>query len=215
LGLTATLPVGWQKVGGALGIGGLGVSRTDRVTGIGDFFPTAMLGWHQGNLHWNINAGVNVPIGTWKRGRLSNLGFNYWAFDFGAAFTWLDQKTGMELSVAPGVTINTTNSATNYKTGEELHVEFAAVQHFSQQLAAGLAGYHYQQIGSDRGSGATFGSFKGQVTALGPMLNYTFNINGLPVSTNLRWLHEFNVKKRLEGDSVLFTFALPLGVSGK
>ena len=67
-GLTATLPMGWAKVSGRLGLGGLGAKRSDSITGIGDFFPTALIDWREGDLHWNLNVSVNVPIGRRSSG---------------------------------------------------------------------------------------------------------------------------------------------------
>ena len=66
-------------------------------------------------------------------------------------------------------------------------------------------GYHYQQLTGDGGAGAKLGDFKGRVTALGPAMNYTFTLGQTPVSTNLRYLKEFNAKNWLEGQAGLLT----------
>jgi hypothetical protein len=73
-----------------------------------------------------------------------------------------------------------------------------------------VAGYHYEQITGDSGSGATLGDFRGRVTALGPNVNYSFQLHKIPVATSLRWYHEFNTKNRLEGDSIFLTATIPL-----
>ena len=229
-GLSYTQAVGWigvdasagASVTGQLGIGGVqvgptlnfarAVSVSDDVTSYGDPFLTALIGWHAGNFHWNINAGVNVPVGDWEQGRLSNIGFNRWAFDTGVAVTWLDPKKGLEFTVAPGFTFNAENPNTNYKTGTEFHVEFAAMKSLSKKVTVGVTGYHYQQLTGDSGSGARLGDFKGRVTALGPDLKLNLNVRGVPVGVNARWMHEFNVKRRLEGDVGLVSISFPLGV---
>jgi len=36
-----------------------------------------------------------------------------------------------------------------------------------------------------------------------------------PVTIDLRWYHEFEVKNRLEGDSVFLTVSLPLSITAK
>ena len=142
---------------------------------------------------------MNVPIGDYNNGALDNLAFNRWSVDINAAATWLDPTIGFELSAAAGITFNEKNSATNYKTGEEFHLEFAALQHFSKSFSAGLVGYHYQQISGDSGSGAVLGAFKGRVTALGPQIALTFPVNGIPVNVSGRFFAEFGAKNRLEG----------------
>lgn len=84
-----------------------------------------MVGWHSGNWHWQTGIMVNVPIGDYKGGSLSNVSFNRWAADVNAALTWLDPATWLDLSVAAGFTFNGENPATDYRTGTEFHVEWA------------------------------------------------------------------------------------------
>jgi len=177
----------------------------------GDPVPGALLGWHSGNWHWNVGVLVNVPIGYWKRGNLSNIGFNRAMIDTNAAVTWLDQDNGLEVSVATGVTYNFKNSDTDYKTGTEFHAEWAVMKSLSKSFGIGLVGYHYQQLNGDSGAGATLGDFKGRVTALGPAINYSFSLGKIPISTNLRYLKEFNVRNRLDGQAALLTLTVPLG----
>jgi hypothetical protein len=209
-GAAASISVGGGPIGPGLTIAG-GGSATDDLLSYGDPFLTALIGWHAGNFHWNANVGVNIPVGDWKLGRLANLGFNRWALDTGVAVTWLDQTRGLEFTVAPGVTFNVENPDTNYRTGTEFHVEFAAMKNLGKKVAVGVTGYHYQQLTGDSGSGALLGDFKGRVTGIGPKLVVNFNVRGVPVSANARWIHEFNVERRLEGNTGMMTIAIPLG----
>lgn len=183
----------------------------DDRTAFGDPLASAFIGWHRGNWHYNLGAMANVPLGQWDTGQLANIGFNHWAFDLTGAVTWLDPRIGFELSAAAGVTFNTENPDTDYKSGTDFHVEFAAMQHFSKQFSIGLTGYHYQQITGDSGAGALLGDFKGRVTAVGPALNYSFQVGQVPVMTALKWTHEFNTENRLKGDMGLLTVTVPLG----
>ena len=104
-----------------------------------------------------------MPIGYWEKGNLSNIGFNHWGIDATAAMTWLDPELGAELSVPLGLTFNFENPDTDYKSGTELHAEFAATKIMSQQFSFGLVGYYYDQITGDSGKGAKLGDFKGHV----------------------------------------------------
>jgi len=182
----------------------------DRMMGFGDPVLSTVIGWHEGNWHWNVGAMLNVPLGAWERGQLANIGLNRWALDATAAVTWLDPQVGFEVSAAVGFSFNSENPDTNYRTGTEFHVEFALMQHFSKEFAFGLAGYHYQQVTGDSGKGARLGAFKGRVTALGPGLNWNFQFNQIPVSTTLKWQKEFDVENRLKGDAALLTVTIPL-----
>ncbi|MCV0368097.1 transporter [Filomicrobium sp.] len=184
----------------------------DSTTKFGDPVLNALIGWHEGNWHWTVGALLNVPIGPWESDSISNISFNRWGLDTTGAITWLDPKLGHEVSVAAGFTFNGENPDTDYKTGTEFHVEWALIQHFSKTFTFGLAGYHYQQLTGDSGSGARFGPFEGRVTALGPILTYSFTVGKIPVSTQVEWLHEFDAKNRLEGNMGMINISMPLSV---
>jgi hypothetical protein len=221
IGFLVLVPVAWKKVeaGATIGVPSLGVlaqpQRVDEDTAFGDPVPGVTLGWHEGNWHWNVGTLVNVPIGFWERGNLSNIGFNRWAVDVNGAFTWLDPKIGLEVSNAAGFTFNGENPDTNYQTGTEFHYEFAVVQNFSKKFGLGVNGYVYDQVSGDSGRGARLGSFEGRVAAVGPVANLNFMLGKLPVSTSLKYFHEFDVENRLEGDSGFITVTMPLSVGGQ
>jgi len=84
------------------------------------------------------------------------MGLNRPAFDIKGAYTFLSTATGTEVSATAGVTFNLRNTATDYQSGTEFHVEAALNQHFPFGLAAGVGGYFYQQLTGDSGSGAVF-----------------------------------------------------------
>jgi hypothetical protein len=225
-GLSLMLPVGWKSVDARIDAeatltlppplsqtitAGRSFAFSDDNAAFGDPLITAFLGWHEGNLHTSLGLMVNVPIGQWSTTQLANIGFNHWAFDLTGAVTWLDPNTGLELSGAAGFTFNTENPDSDYKSGTDFHLEFAAMQRLSKQFAIGVTGYHYQQISGDSGAGAALGDFEGRVTAIGPALTYDFAVGQLPVMTSLKWMHEFNAENRLEGDMGFLTVAIPLG----
>jgi hypothetical protein len=187
----------------------------DDLVAFGDPQPFAIIGWHDGNWHWKLGTILNVPIGSWERRRLANIGFGYWALDGNAAVTWLDPKIGFEVSTSAGFTYNWENPDIDYKSGTMFHLEWAVMQHFSKDFSLGLVGYHYQQVTGDSGAGARLGSFEGRVTALGPGLTWNFQLGQTPVSTSLRYYREFNVENRLEGDAGLLTLTMPLSAGAR
>ncbi|MEQ1715734.1 MAG: transporter [Hyphomicrobium sp.] len=214
LGLGVSIVTGWKNVEASATIGPFGANIQDDRLDFGDPVLSAMLGWHYGNWHTNIYTMINTPIGQWERGNLANIGFNRWAIDTGGALTYLDQANGHELSAAMGFTHNFENPDTDYKSGTEFHIEAALVQHVSKELAVGIVGYYYDQISGDSGAGARLGDFEGRVAAVGPMISYTFMSGGVPISTSLRYFKEFDATNRLEGESGLFTIAMPLSGGG-
>lgn len=185
----------------------------DSSTKFGDPVLNALIGWHEGKWHWTVGALLNVPIGPWDSESISNVAFNRWALDTTAAITWLDATSGHEVSVAAGFTFNGENPDTDYETGTEFHVEWALIQHFSKTFTLGIAGYHYQQVTGDSGPGARLGPFEGRVTALGPVLTYTFMHGKTPITTQLEWMHEFDAKNRAEGDMGMLNITIPLSMS--
>lgn len=223
-GLGALLPVGYQSVdvdidaraalvfpNGFTLARGASFGVSDDTFAVGDPLATAFIGWSQGNWHWKLTGLLNIPIGDYDQHDLVSMGFNRWAFDLTGALTWLDPKTGFEVSLAPGITFNGENPDTNYETGDEFHLEAAVMQHLSKSFAVGVAGYYYKQVTGDSGEGAVLGPFKGEVTAIGPNITYNFQLGSIPVFTSARWLHEFDATNRLEGDAGFVTVTIPLG----
>lgn len=127
--------------------------------------------------------------------------------------TWFDPKVGLDISVAAGVTFNGENDATQYKTGNEFHVEWAAEQHLSKQVSIGFVGYYYEQITGDSGEGAVLGPFEGRVLALGGTAAFTFELDKTPVAVRLKAFKELDVENRLEGTSGFVTLSVPLHVA--
>jgi hypothetical protein len=69
------------------------------------------------------------------------MGLNRPALDIKGGYTFLSMETGTEVSAAAGVTFNLRNTATDYQSGTEFHIEGALNQHFPFGLAAGVGGF--------------------------------------------------------------------------
>jgi hypothetical protein len=190
------------------------VSRTEDAFQFGDPYLQAILGWHNGNLHWQVAGALNVPIGEWERDQIVNLGFNRWASDLTAAATWLDMVNLFQISGAVGVTFNGENLDTDYQSGTELHLEASAAKLFANGMSLGVAAYHYQQLTGDSNQTPVqervLGDFKGRTTGIGPLLGLTIPLADRQVTANVRWFHEFDAENRLEGDAGFLTVAIPL-----
>ena len=216
LAVSASFPAGGPSVDAGLALTSALISsevarsQHSAVATIGDPFIVTSVGWHAGNWHWTGGVGINVPAGDYRENSLANIAFHRWAADFFGAMTWLDPKTGIDLSAALGFTFNGRNPSTDYKTGTEFHLEWAVTQNLPKGFSFGLVGYYYEQVTGDSGSGAKLGDFKGRVVALGGSLGYMFKVDGRDVSTRLKVYREFDVQNRLEGTAAYLTVALPL-----
>lgn len=147
----------------------------NRVSASGDSFNLSdiylvpfQLNAKTGDFRFKFAQGVVAPTGAYSVTEPVNLGRNYWSFDTVAAVTWFNADTGTEISLAPGIMFNTTNNATDYKTGTEFHLDFTANQFLTPSFSVGLRGYWYQQLTGDSGSGAVLGPFKSESVGIGP-----------------------------------------------
>lgn len=177
--------------------------------GLGDIalVPLALY-WNNGNLHTSFSQFIVTPTGDYDANDSINTGLNYWSFDTNLAMTYLNPATGWEFSANVGYIYNTENSDTDYQSGEEIHVDYAINRYLSETLAVGLQGFYLRQISGDSGDGAILGSFKAEASGIGPALLWTRMITDSQVSFIVKWLHEFDVDRRLEGDHVMASFAV-------
>ena len=187
----------------------LTVKRKDKESGLGDIILMPLMFNYKVNedLNTNFRLVVYPPTGNYEVGRLANPGKNFWTVEPTAAVMYFGQKNGIETSLFFGMDFNTENPDTDYQSGIKAHLDGTLAQHFP--LSGGLAGagtnvFWYQQITDDSGDGATFGGFKARAHGIGPVLSYATKIAGRDLSSEVKWLQEFENQKRLEGDTVFF-----------
>lgn len=191
------------------------VRREDSVSGLGDImvFPL-MLNYNASPaLNYNFRIGLYAPTGDYEQGALANEGKNYWSVEPTAAVVYLNPKTGREFSAFLGATFNDENDDTDYESGTQMHLEATASQHFplwGGLAGAGVTGFWYEQVTGDSGDGATFGSFKGRTTGIGPVVSYTGKLGGNDLIAEFKWLHESHVERRPEGDILFLKVVLKL-----
>jgi hypothetical protein len=209
-------------IGGRFGIGGyvpLGYSSLeanvgsesvdDDNFGLGDMgFVPASFYWNTGNFNFNLYELIIVPTGEYDVSETVNIGRNYWSFDTVIAATWFNAEAGTEISVIPGLMINTENPDTNYRTGTEFHVDAVVNQFLSETFAVGIVGYAYKQIEGDSGDGAILGDFKGESYGLGPALSWVPEFGGGNIAITGQWLHDLHATNRLEADYGALTIAV-------
>lgn len=218
LAVGATLPIGGPSIDAEAILTGprgrpIGISVEDSTFTIGDPVLMAALSWKAGkNVTVSTSSMVNIPVGHYREGRLANLSFHRWAVDLSTAITWHDPAKGWDISAKTGVTFNGKNDTTDYDTGTEWHVEGSVERIFSPVFSAGLVAYHFSQLSGDSGDGATLGSFKGRVSAIGATAAVNFKVGPMPVNARLRVFEEFGAKNRMDGTVALFSLGFPLHV---
>ncbi|BBO90725.1 hypothetical protein DSCOOX_39050 [Desulfosarcina ovata subsp. ovata] len=197
------------------------MSKDGSKTGLADINVTAFNNWTTGNFHFSAGMTLFAPTGAYDETRLINLGRNYWTFDFMLASTFLDPKRGHELSYTLGYMVNTENPDTDYRSGDELHLDVHIAQHFSSRFAVGLDGYCYRQTTDDSGPLLDYANTvlpmigakpldgnRGEAYGIGPVIKYTAQAWSRDISLIAKWLHDLDTEHRFEGDTVMFSVAL-------
>jgi hypothetical protein len=154
-----------------------------------------------------VYEGINVPIGKYTPGAPDNIGLNHWAFDTNLGFTWMIPDSDFEVDFDLGFMFNTTNPATDYKSGADVHLDYTLGYNFSEPFALGFSGYFYQQVTGDSGTGATLGDFKGQGVGIGAAGTYTFSMDPISALT-VTYIHDLHTENRYKGDWLTFLFAI-------
>ncbi|MDF2232714.1 transporter [Albimonas sp. CAU 1670] len=170
-------------------------------------FVPIQLNWTHGPFFFEASETIIAPTGGYERGRAINLGRNYWSFDTNVAATWFDPEGGREISIAPGLMVNTENPSTDYRTGTEFHMDVTATQFLSQSFAVGLRGYWYQQIEGDSGAGARLGDFRSSSVGLGLGFMWTPAAAEGRLTVLGKWMHDLDADNRFRSDYLSATLA--------
>ena len=212
--VAVAIPYVWMEVKGNVTTARGTLEVHDTANGIGDImiYPF-MLGWTglNGNLKYDARLGIYAPTGDYEKGKLANLGKNYWTFEPAVSLSYISSKIGLEVSGFAGMDFNTKNNETEYRTGTQFHVDFTVAEHlplFGGIMGLGANGFYYQQISGDSGSGARLGDFEGRTLGIGPVVSYMTKIWGKDLIAEAKWLPEIDVEKRLKGNYVWFKLGM-------
>lgn len=204
-----TIDVSANVLATAPGGGQITVKRSDSQSGLGDLVLIPLMLNYSVDPDFNVNFRVvaYAPTGDYEVGRLANTGKNFWSTSPTLALMYLGQKNGREASLFIGADFNEENSDTNYKSGTQFHLDGTLAQHFPAfggLASVGVSAFYYKQVTADSGDGATLGDFEGKSVGIGPVVSYAGKIATHDIVAELKWLHETDTEKRLEGDIVWF-----------
>jgi len=181
-----------------------GASGSD--SGLGDMTFGAGLGYHLSpNLHYVAAVDLNAPTGHFDKNAMANVGRNHWNIEPLFAVTYL-QTSGFNGDLKFMYDFNATNKGTQYRSGQEFHVDYAAGWGFGNGWTAGVGGYVYQQTTDDTNAGATVADKRGRAMALGPSIKYD---SGQGWFLTAKYEKEFQVRNRAEGGGLKIKAILP------
>jgi hypothetical protein len=177
-------------------------------SGIGDsLLIPFLLGWNDGNLHWNVGLDVYVPTGAYSVDQPLSVGKNVWGFMPEFAVTYFDPKTGLDVSATFAFTALTNNAATDYQSGDMFNLDWAIGKHFGAngEWEAGIMGNLVHQISGDSGTGARLGPNEASSSGIGPGISYSTKLGRFPTSFTARWEHDFAAENTFKGNLALAT----------
>ena len=184
--------------------GSIGDSRT----GFADLYPMATLRWNAGVHNFMTYVTGDIPTGTYDPTRLANFGIGHAAIDGGVGYTYLNPKTGYEFSVVTGMTYNYENNDTDYRNGNDWHLDWGASKFLTKQWQVGVVGYVYDQVTADRGARPFLGSNESRVASVGPQIGYLIPLGSMQGYLNLKGYYEFDASRRPSGWNTWLTFAI-------
>lgn len=155
-----------------------------------------LLGWHHGPWHQMAGAEVVAPTGDYDADLPVNAGRNTWQLAALYGVSWLPGT--WEASARLRYATNRRNPATDYRSGDELSLEFSAGHKIAPGLSLGLNGYLYRQLSDDIQNGTAVNGTgnRGRVNALGPYLAWSLS-RQFSLVTKLQ--QEFDARNRAEG----------------
>ncbi len=205
-GLHMIVPVVYQSVN----LGG----RASK-TGLGDIdVDPLVFAWHHPQWHAVAAFDTILPTGYYdKNDARVSIGTNHYGFEPLVAASWLP-KSGWETSLKLMYDFATTNQATNYRSGQVFHGDYAAGKHLGSWMIGGT-GYFLKQTTNDLSAGKVAAAApglwdagrKGEVVAIGPSVGFT---NRQHITFMTDWQHEMVVRNRFGGDKVWFKMIIPV-----
>jgi len=174
----------------------------DQIFGIGDlYFEPATLSWH--GAQWDAAVGYSffAPTAESEPGT-AEPGKGYWTQMLTAGATlYFDKEKTWSLSLLNRYEFNMEDENTGITPGQEWTLEWGLGKAVSKLVELGISGYCQMQTTSDSGSGAS--PNLDQALALGPEATAVWPQTGILFS--LRYLHEFDVYDRPQGNIAVLT----------
>jgi hypothetical protein len=207
-----TIPVISQDIAADLQVGNLQARTKDSSSGLFDlYFAPVIASYHVSEVeHWSMGVYIYAPTADYNKNNLANNGLNIWTISPAVGYTHLFNEGSLELSALAGVDFSTKNDDTDYKSGALFRLDALLIQSTPSGWGFGAVAGWIEQIEDDSGPTADrLDGFRGRSLGIGPLVSYSkhWSKEG-GVFLTLRWLKEFDVKNRLEGDPLMLNVSL-------
>ncbi|WP_201315176.1 transporter [Dyella sp. EPa41] len=208
-----TVPFAYVDANVNTSFGNFSRGLSDHDSGLFDmtFVPVIASHHFSQTQHLSLALYIYAPTGSYSKGQLANVSLNNWTFSPTVGYTQLFQQGSLEWSLTSAVDFYTRNDDTDYQNGAVFRIDSLLVKRFPSGWGVGAVGGWIEQIEKDSGPTADrLNGFKGRALALGPMVNYLKKWQGGQVEFSARWMHEFDVKNRLEGNPFMLSATISL-----
>jgi len=175
------------------------------------------LSWSLANdVHVKAGLDIYLPDASSSPGHLpanvveAGSGNNFWTVQPEFAVSWLHD--GWNVTVDANYAYNFKNTTTDYKSGQELGIDYTVAKNLGQ-WTVGLGAHQIIQLSNDSGSGANTvhtncannNGCKVSTFGLGPLLGYNFG----KVSVMAEYNHAMSAKNEVAGDIFNVRLAFP------
>jgi len=204
-----SFPLAWLEVTANLS-GPLPVRKTESTFGLFDLaFTPIVASYHFSQTdHLAFSFTFWAPTGSFEKGRLVNLSQNTWTFIPGVAYTKIIPEDNIELTGIWQMEFDTEDHATHYQNGILSDLEVLAIKRFKNGLGIGFVESWIQQVNDDGGAPAALNGFAGRAFGIGPIVTYSTKLGKSHLDFSARWIHDFGVSNRVEGDGYNFSASL-------
>ena len=177
-----------------------------RRTGLGDItFGPALAFHHSPSLHSVVGVDLVAPVGRYTKGDAANIGRNHWSLQPLVTASQID-PAGFNADFKLTFNFNRRNGDTDYRSGNEVYLDYAAGWGLGNGWVLGAGGYAMRQLTNDSQAGVSLGNSKGAAFAVGPSLKYD---NGKGWFITAKWQREMSVRNRPEGHALWIKTILP------
>jgi hypothetical protein len=205
-----SFPLAWLEVEANLSLGPFAVRKRERIFGLFDLVFTPIIASHHFSEtdHFAFTFSFWAPTGDYEKGRLVNLSQNTWTFIPGIAYTKIIPEGNVELTGIWQMEFDTEDPAIHYQNGFLSDLEVLAIKRFKSGIGIGFIESWIQQVNEDEGAPASLNGFVGSAFGIGPIATYSTKLGKSHLDFSARWIHDFGVSKRVEGDGFSFSASL-------
>ena len=206
-----SFPLAWLEVEANVSLGPLSVRIKDSTFGLFDLAFTPIVASHHFSQtdHLACSFTFWAPTGSFEKGRLVNLSQNTWTFIPGVAYTKILPEANIELTGIWQLEFYTENPATQFQNGILSDLEVLAMKRFKGGFGIGFIESWIQQVTDDEGTAAdALNGFVGRAFGIGPIVTYSTKLGKSHLDFSARWIHDFDVSNRVEGDGFNFSASL-------